>query len=89
MTTGAPPPNLTFDFQSSKRIPPSFTVQTRLYNEAGYIAHPLQQFGRPGGVVSGYARVPVAGVTGLAPGMPAFQAAGTHTINGREPGTNY
>lgn len=87
MTTGAPPPNLTFDFQSSKRIPPSFTVQQRLYNEAGFVPHPLQQFGRAGGVSNDMGRVPVAGVTGLAPGMPAFQAGGTHTINGRDPGT--
>ncbi len=89
MTTGAPPPNMTFDFQSSKRIPPSFTVQTRLYNEAGFIPHPLQQFGRAGGVMPGTGRPPVAGVTGNAIGMPAFQAAGTHTINGREPGNNF
>lgn len=59
---GAPPPNFTFDFQSSKRIPPSFSVQSRLYNDAGFVPHPLQIFGQAGGTFVGYDRAPVAGI---------------------------
>lgn len=77
----APPPNFTFDFQSSKRIPPSFTVQSRLYNEAGFIPHPLQFFGQVGGVY-GHRSVPVAGATDTAPGGVAWAAAGTHMFTG-------
>lgn len=79
---GAPPKNFTFDFMSSKRIPPSFAVQSRLYNEAGFIPHPLQQFGQAGGVFDSYHRQPVAGVTGNAPGGVAWSAAGVHGITG-------
>ena len=78
---GAMPPNLTFDFQSSKRIPPSFTVQSRLYNEAGFVPHPLSLFGRPGGALS-YDRTPVAGTTGNIIGGTAWLAAGTHGVTG-------
>ncbi len=44
MTTGAPPPNLTF--QSTKRIMPNVHVRTNAYNAAGFIDHPLRKFGK-------------------------------------------
>lgn len=44
MTTGAPPPNLTF--MSTKRIVPNLHVKTNAYNAAGFIDHPLAKFGR-------------------------------------------
>jgi hypothetical protein len=80
---GTPPQNFVFQFMSSKRIVPSTTIQPRMYNEGGYVPHPLQHFGIAGGAItSGYAREPVAGVTGLAPGGIAQSIAGTHGITG-------
>lgn len=92
MTTGAPPPNLVF--RSSAQIVPSFAVQTRMYNEAGFIPHPLEAFGRGGGISSRDAAIiaaPKAGVTGNAPGMPASNAAPNviYAPTGRENGMNY
>lgn len=94
MTTGAPPPNWTF--QSSKRIIPSVNIQPRLYNAAGVIPHPLEHFGQVGGakLMNDMARLPVTVIAGdgptLAPGGVAWSGLGhPHTINGREPGTNY
>jgi len=89
---GTPPNNMTFqidkpetkfkiDFMSSKRIPPSISVQPRVYNEAGYIPHPLQFFGRVGGI-GVFDRTPVAGTTGNTVGSPAWSAAHTHGITG-------
>jgi hypothetical protein len=63
---------------SSKRIVPSRVVQTTSYNEAGFIPHPLQHFGSPGGAASDIGRAPVAGVTGNSPGQPAYGMAGIH-----------
>ena len=89
MTIGAIPPNLTFAMASTRDILPHFTVQPRLYNDAGFVPHPLAGSLFPQGPTALPARVPVAGVTGNAPGMPAWNAGHPHTINGREPGTNY
>jgi hypothetical protein len=81
---GTPTPNIVFN--SSKRIPPSVHVQTTLYNEMGYIPHPLQQFGSVGGVMPKGA---TAGSTGNVPGGFAWQMGHPHTINGREPGSQF
>ena len=89
MTTGAPPDNVSF--MSTKRIMPSVSVQTKLYNEAGFIPHPLQHFGQAASGSNPAAGAPrnPAGNTGNIPGGFAWQAGHPHTINGREPGSNY
>lgn len=77
MTTGAPPPNLTF--APSAKILPSIRVQPMLYNAQGYVEHPLQQFGRPGGVL--FSDKNTAGVGSVTvPGGFAWPMAGTHEI---------
>lgn len=80
MTTGAPPPNLTF--APSAKILPSVRVQKMLYNSAGYVEHPLQQFGRPGGAL--FHKMDIAGSGAeTVPGGFAWPMAGTHEIVGR------
>lgn len=82
MTTSAPPPN--YVFNSSANIVPNLHVPTYLYNANNYIPHPLQLSGHiPMGVSSLPARVPVAGVTGNAPGGIAYEAAHPHLYAGR------
>lgn len=84
MTTGAPPPN--FVFNSSKNIAPSFSVQPRLYNEAGFIPHPLQHFGSPGGALPSQS-TPPAGSTVTGKGQLAQSMAFPtfYTLNGKPP----
>lgn len=82
MTTSAPPPN--FVFNSSANIVPNVHIPTALYNANGYIPHPLQLAGTiPHGATSLPARVPVAGVTGNAPGGVAWSAAHPHYFTER------
>lgn len=79
---GQVPSNLTFT--SSRDIKPMLSVQPILYNEAGFIAHPLQRFGRPGGVQP---RTQIAGTTGNAVGGIAWDMGHPHLINGKQPGS--
>jgi hypothetical protein len=63
-------------------------VQTKLYNEAGFIPHPLEYFGYVQGVPQ-IRKGDVAGTSGNVAGGIAWSAASPHTLNGREPGNNY
>lgn len=94
MTTGAPPPlKETISFQSTKYTPPVRSVQTAIYNASGYIPHPLETFGQSGPGPIPISHLPIgvpsgiwsgsAGETGLAPGMPAWDAAHPTSIHGR------
>ncbi len=104
MTTGAPPPNLTF--QSSKRINPNIHVRTNIYNEAGFIDHPLRKFGRvPHGphnpdprhnnVILPFVGNPAAAADKAGQG-PATHVGGIawaqghpHTVTGRDHGADF
>lgn len=95
MTTGAPPNNISF--MSTKRIQPNVHVRTHIYNEAGFIDHPLSKFGRvpAGGVILPYVGNPAAGASAAGSG-PATHIGGSawdighpHTVTGRDNGANY
>lgn len=78
---GYVPPNLTFT--STRDLKPMISVQPILYNAAGFIPHPLQQFGRPGGAQP---RPNIAGTTGNVVGGIAWEMGHPHLINGKQPG---
>ena len=75
---GAPPPNYTFT--PSAKILPHIVVKPFLYNEAGYVEHPLQRFGRAGGVGFQANSVPAGVGAETVPGGFAWNMAGTHEI---------
>jgi hypothetical protein len=85
-TLGLPAvPNYTFN--STANIAPSFHVGPRMYNDGGYIPHPLSYTGQPGPTPSKKVTRPAGALT-TAPGGLATDIAWPHafSINGREPG---
>lgn len=95
MTTGAPPPS--YFFNSSANIAPHMTVQPRLYNDGGFVPHPLTRAGASGWTAGSGGMVPAdapsgvaihdarAGATDTKPGGFSWLAGHPHTINGEQP----